>query len=465
MSEAKVVKEGRLYKRGEYIPTWRPRWCQLKSDGTFHGFKTGEGQAAPPAHEEPINTFDVAGCKVETADKLRKTAFIVNFKQVTSGFERVFSAESLDEREAWMKAIKAVSAACQDSREPPEPAPTSEAPAKKLSMDDFELLKVLGKGTFGKVVQARKKDNGEMVAIKILRKDVIMAKEEVAHTLTENRVLQQIKHPFLTELKHSFQTEDRLCFVLEFVNGGELFFHLSRERIFPEDRARFYGAEILLALKYLHEKGIVYRDLKLENLLLDKEGHIKITDFGLCKENVSDDAKTKTFCGTPEYLAPEVLEDSDYGRAVDWWGLGVVLYEMMCGHLPFYNRNHEILFELILKEEIKYPKHLSKEAVSLLSQMLIKDPTKRLGGGKRDALDIMEHVFFADVNWDDMLKRKLPPPFKPQIKDDTDVSNFDKDFTEEIIQMTPTMQSHLEKAGGNFTNFTYVGGPEHLKPK
>uniref|UniRef100_A0A8D0YS94 non-specific serine/threonine protein kinase n=1 Tax=Sus scrofa TaxID=9823 RepID=A0A8D0YS94_PIG len=251
-------------------------------------------------------------------------------------------------------------------------------PKHRVTMNEFEYLKLLGKGTFGKVILVKEKATGRYYAMKILKKEVIVAKDEVAHTLTENRVLQNSRHPFLTALKYSFQTHDRLCFVMEYANGGELFFHLSRERVFPEDRARFYGAEIVSALDYLHsEKNVVYRDLKLENLMLDKDGHIKITDFGLCKEGIKDGATMKTFCGTPEYLAPEVLEDNDYGRAVDWWGLGVVMYEMMCGRLPFYNQDHERLFELILMEEIRFPRTLSPEAKSLLSGLLKKDPKQR----------------------------------------------------------------------------------------
>ncbi|RLW07117.1 hypothetical protein DV515_00004323 [Chloebia gouldiae] len=177
---------------------------------------------------------------------------------------------------------------------------------KRKTMNDFDYLKLLGKGTFGKVILVREKASGKYYAMKILKKEVIIAKDEVAHTLTESRVLKNTRHPFLTSLKYSFQTKDRLCFVMEYVNGGELFFHLSRERVFSEDRTRFYGAEIVSALDYLHSGKIVYRDLKLENLMLDKDGHIKITDFGLCKEGITDAATMKTFCGTPEYLAPEV---------------------------------------------------------------------------------------------------------------------------------------------------------------
>ncbi|XP_011542316.1 RAC-gamma serine/threonine-protein kinase isoform X4 [Homo sapiens] len=179
------------------------------------------------------------------------------------------------------------------------------------------------------------------------------------------------------------------------------------------------------------------KNISLENLMLDKDGHIKITDFGLCKEGITDAATMKTFCGTPEYLAPEVLEDNDYGRAVDWWGLGVVMYEMMCGRLPFYNQDHEKLFELILMEDIKFPRTLSSDAKSLLSGLLIKDPNKRLGGGPDDAKEIMRHSFFSGVNWQDVYDKKLVPPFKPQVTSETDTRYFDEEFTAQTITITP----------------------------
>lgn len=296
-------------------------------------------------------------------------------------------------------------------------------------------------GTFGKVILCREKATQLLYAIKVLKKEVIIAKDEVAHTLTENRVLRNTNHPFLIQLKYSFQTSDRLCFVMEYVNGGELFFHLSKERIFTEERTRFYGAEILLALGYLHSQGIIYRDLKLENLLLDREGHIKIADFGLCKEHITFGSTTRTFCGTPEYLAPEVLEDTDYGRAVDWWGLGVVMYEMMCGRLPFYSRNHDMLFELILLREAQFPQNISKNAKSLLSGLLVKAPRSRLGGGPDDAKEIMVHPFFLNINWQMLLKREIEPPFKPQVTSDTDTRYFDQEFTGETVELTPPDQT------------------------
>uniref|UniRef100_A0A915CSZ5 non-specific serine/threonine protein kinase n=1 Tax=Ditylenchus dipsaci TaxID=166011 RepID=A0A915CSZ5_9BILA len=312
----------------------------------------------------------------------------------------------------------------------------------KISLEDFEFLKVLGKGTFGKVILCKEKKTDRLYAIKILKKEVIIAKDEVAHTLTENRVLQRCKHPFLTELTYSFQTNDRLCFVMEFAIGGDLYYHLNKEvsiykEGFSESRTRFYGSEIVMALGYLHDNNIVYRDLKLENLLLDKDGHIKIADFGLCKEDISFSGRTRTFCGTPEYLAPEVLEDNDYGRSVDWWGVGVVMYEMMCGRLPFYSREHEKLFEMILQCAYRFPSRLSPEAKSLLSGLLVKDPNQRLGGGPDDAREIQCQDFFKSVDWEKLYRKEIEPPFRPQLASETDTSYFDQEFTREAVQLTP----------------------------
>lgn len=409
--------------------------------------------------------------------------------------ERTFCTEHQQERNEWCDAIEYVAmlmlsrplmelplsaslpsgSATGDSPTPVAVAPsllpsrlhistssTNGARGRRITLDDFEYLKVLGKGTFGKVILCREKATSALYAIKVLKKEAIIEKDEVAHTLTENRVLRTTSHPFLISLKYSFQTADRLCFVMEYVNGGELFFHLSRERVFTEDRARFYAAEILLALKYLHQQGIIYRDLKLENLLLDSDGHMKIADFGLCKEQIAYGSTTRTFCGTPEYLAPEVLEDAHYGRAVDWWGLGVVMYEMLVGHLPFYSQNHDVLFELILLQEVHFPRTLSMEAKSLLAGLLVKDPKHRLGGGPQDANEIMLHSFFMCVNWQALLERKITPPFKPQVTSDTDTRYFDQEFTGESVELTPPDHGPLnaiseEQEQPYFQQFSFHG--------
>uniref|UniRef100_A0A8C7KQF0 non-specific serine/threonine protein kinase n=2 Tax=Oncorhynchus TaxID=8016 RepID=A0A8C7KQF0_ONCKI len=434
---------------GEYIKNWRPRYFLLKTDGSFIGYKD-KPQDADLAY--PLNNFSVAKCQLMKTERPKPNTFIIRCLQWTTVIERTFHVDTPDERDEWAEAIQMVADSLAKQEEEgslcsptsqienevnEEEMDTSTSQHKRKTMNDFDYLKLLGKGTFGKVILVKEKASGTYYAMKILKKEVIIAKDEVAHTLTESRVLKNTRHPFLTSLKYSFQTKDRLCFVMEYVNGGELFFHLSRERVFSEDRTRFYGAEIVSALDYLHSAKIVYRDLKLENLMLDKDGHVKITDFGLCKEGITDAATMKTFCGTPEYLAPEVLEDNDYGRAVDWWGLGVVMYEMMCGRLPFYNQDHEKLFELILMEEIKFPRTLSSDSKSLLSGLLIKDPNKRLGGGPDDAKEIMRHSFFVAVDWQDVYDKKLVPPFMPQVSSETDTRYFDEEFTAQTITITP----------------------------
>ncbi|XP_045499606.1 RAC serine/threonine-protein kinase-like [Colias croceus] len=443
-----IVKEGWLLKRGEHIRNWRDRYFILFDNGDLVGFKS---QPERNNYRDPLNKFTVRDCQIMAVDKPRPNVFTIRGLQWTTVIERNFAVDSEREREEWVAAIRYVSsqlsggsAAGAGPAGPPDgddrdiaQLGTSFRDPRRITLEKFEFVKVLGKGTFGKVVLSREKGTGKLYAIKILKKHLIIQKDEVANTITENYVLKKTKHPFLTALRYSFQTADRVCFVMEYANGGELFFHLSHERSFSEERTRFYGAEIVSALGYLHAEGIIYRDLKLENLLLDKDGHIKIADFGLCKVNITYGRTTKTFCGTPEYLAPEVLEDTDYGPAVDWWGTGVVLYEMACGRLPFYNRDHDVLFSLILEEEVRFPRAVSAACRALLAALLTKEPARRLGAGPRDAADIMAHPFFSAINWADLLAKKIPPPFKPQVESDTDTRYFDSEFTGESVELTP----------------------------
>uniref|UniRef100_A0A8C2JC52 Serine/threonine-protein kinase Sgk1 n=1 Tax=Cyprinus carpio TaxID=7962 RepID=A0A8C2JC52_CYPCA len=297
---------------------------------------------------------------------------------------------------------------------------------------DFDFLKVIGKGSFGKVLLAKRKRDGKCYAIKVLQKKVILKKREQKHIMAERNVLlKNVKHPFLVGLHYSFQTTDKLYFVLDFVNGGELFFHLQKERTFPEPRAKFYIAEMACALGYLHSLNIVYRDLKPENILLDSQGHIVLTDFGLCKEGISQADTTTTFCGTPEYLAPEVLRKQPYDNTVDWWCLGSVLYEMLYGLPPFYSRDTHEMYDNILHKDLIMRPGASTAAWSILQALLEKDNTRRLG--YRDDFVIRGHEFFVSVKWDDLEQKKLPPPFNPSVESQYDISNFDPEFTEETV--------------------------------
>uniref|UniRef100_A0A8C2L6V4 V-akt murine thymoma viral oncogene homolog 1 n=1 Tax=Cyprinus carpio TaxID=7962 RepID=A0A8C2L6V4_CYPCA len=412
----------------EYIKTWRPRYFLLKSDGTFIGYK--ERPQDVDQLETPLNNFSVARESLtQTSGKSEIRADVIGLCVCVC---------VLLCRDEWTKAIQTVSDSLQKQEEELMDASPEHMdmemfltkPRLKVTMHDFEYLKLLGKGTFGKVILVKEKATGKYYAMKILKKEVIVAK---VSTNMRN----------ISALKYSFQTHDRLCFVMEYANGGELFFHLSRDRVFSEDRARFYGAEIVSALDYLHsEKNVVYRDLKTHT-----NTHAFISNTGLCLLYFFN-------------FLDSVLEDNDYGRAVDWWGLGVVMYEMMCGRLPFYNQDHERLFELILMEDIRFPRTLAPDAKSLLSGLLKKDPKQRLGGGPDDAKEIMQHKFFTGIEWQDVYEKKLVPPFKPQVTSETDTRYFDEEFTGQTITITPpgqddSMELFDSERRPHFPQFSY----------
>ncbi|KAH8085250.1 kinase-like domain-containing protein [Filobasidium floriforme] len=308
-----------------------------------------------------------------------------------------------------------------------------------LSPKDFEILKLIGRGTFGKVFQVRKRNTKRIYAMKMLSKKDIVAKKEIAHTIGERKILQQsLDSPFLVGLKFSFQTEDYLFFVTDYKSGGELFWHLQKEGRFTEPRARFYIAELVLALEHLHKYDIVYRDLKPENILLDATGHVALCDFGLSKPDLGSGQLTNTFCGTTEYLAPEVLlDDHGYSKLVDFWSLGVLLFEMCCGWSPFYAEDVQQMYKNICFGKIRFPRGvIGDDGKQFVKGLLNRNPKHRLGA-ERDAAELKEHPFFKSIDWRLLAAKQITPPFKPMVESDESVSNFDPLFTSSDLRDVP----------------------------
>lgn len=340
-----------------------------------------------------------------------------------------------------------------------------------VSLDDFNLLTVIGRGSYAKVIQAEHKKTGTVYAIKIIKKQMFSDDEDIDWVQTEKSVFETASnHPFLVGLHSCFQTDSRLFFVIEFVPGGDLMFHMQRQRKLPEDHARFYSAEIILALHFLHSRGIIYRDLKLDNVLIDAEGHVKLTDYGMCKENIGPGDVTSTFCGTPNYIAPEILRAEEYGFSVDWWALGVLMYEMMAGRSPFdvvgmtgdaEQNTEDYLFQIILEKQIRIPRSLSVKAASILKAFLNKDPTERLGCNVDidEALEDMKNqAFFRNsIDWELLEARQVTPPYNPSVSSDRDLQHFDTTFTDELPNLTPDDPSVIEKIDqSEFEGFDYI---------
>ncbi|BFG03067.1 uncharacterized protein DMAD_02413 [Drosophila madeirensis] len=329
---------------------------------------------------------------------------------------------------------------------------------KNYSVDDFHFLAVLGKGSFGKVLLAELRDTTYYYAIKCLKKDVVLEDDDVDSTLIERKVLALgTKHPYLCHLFCTFQTESHLFFVMEYLNGGDLMFHIQESGRFSEERARFYGAEIISGLKFLHKKGIIYRDLKLDNVLLDYEGHVRIADFGMCKLQIYLDKTADSFCGTPDYMAPEIIKGEKYNQNVDWWSFGVLLYEMLIGQSPFSGCDEDELFWSICNEIPWFPVYISAEATGILKGLLEKDYAKRIGSQYSPAGDIAEHIFFRPIDWNLLERRQIEPPFKPQVKHPLDTQYFDRVFTRERVRLTPIDKEILASMDQKqFHGFTYT---------
>jgi serum/glucocorticoid-regulated kinase 2 len=420
---------------------------------------------------------DIANCKVMDV-AIHPHSFCLIGPRLQRGY--VLSAESAEKKAEWIAAIQKQvqlqqasnnsssgaynSGGLSGGRDDDEDAATEAVlfdqdgggatGEQSVSMGDFDVLTVLGLGSFGRVMKVKHRRTGNIYAMKVLDKHQIITNKMVTHTQAEKTILTEVNNPFIVKLHYAFQTKKHLVLVLDFLCGGELFFHLQRSKRFTESRAKFYAAQIGLALEHIHAMKIIYRDLKPENLVLDRQGNCVLTDFGLAKREVKD--MTHTFCGTPEYMAPELIQKKGHTYAVDWWSLGIFLYEMVHGLPPFYTQNVTEMYDLILNRPLTFPTHFSGELKSLLTRLLERDPLKRMQSGE----EFRRHPFFRDISWDKLLAKELKPEFVPDIGNN-DLKYFDKQFTQESTKVAQLdlPNDPLDPASKKFEGFEYTQGP------
>ncbi|XP_051538894.1 ribosomal protein S6 kinase alpha-3 isoform X3 [Myxocyprinus asiaticus] len=329
--------------------------------------------------------------------------------------------------------------------------------SEKADPQQFELRKVLGQGSFGKVFLVKKTtgpDAGQLYAMKVLKKATLKVRDRV-RTKMERDILVEVNHPFIVKLHYAFQTEGKLYLILDFLRGGDLFTRLSKEVMFTEEDVKFYLAELALALDHLHGLGIIYRDLKPENILLDDDGHIKLTDFGLSKESIDHENKAYSFCGTVEYMAPEVVNRRGHTYSADWWSYGVLMFEMLTGTLPFQGKDRKETMTMILKAKLGMPQFLSSEAQSLLRSLFKRNPSNRLGAGPDGVEEIKRHQFYANIDWNKLFRREMYPPFKPASSRPDDTFYFDPEFTAKTPKDSPGVPPSAN-ANQLFRGFSFV---------
>jgi len=323
---------------------------------------------------------------------------------------------------------------------------SSRKTSSRYNLSDFTFMRTLGTGSFGRVHLVRSNHNGRSYAVKVLAKDRVVKMKQVEHTNSEREMLERVRHPFLVNLWGTFRDCRNLYMVMDFVAGGELFSLLRKSQRFPDPVAKFFAAEVALALDYLHSLDIIYRDLKPENILLGADGHVKITDFGFAK-HVPD--ITWTLCGTPDYLAPEIVQSRGYNKSVDWYALGVLVFEMLAGYPPFFTEdsNPMRLYEKIIAGKVRYPSYFAHEAKELLRSLLVGDLTKRYGNLANGSRDIFGHAWFQEVDWERLYRKEIPAPYVPKVEGDWDASNFDtypeNDLSEYGIVDGPDPHGHL----------------------
>ncbi|OHT11067.1 AGC family protein kinase [Tritrichomonas foetus] len=422
-SPAPLAFSGWLKKKGSHQGLWHRRFVVL-SGSTLTFSKDAEGKVIDQVVNLPANP------KVSMLEGSTQPRFTI---EIPGGEPLILNAEKQVDANRWIAAIR-----------------SSSGPLPSLSMDQFKIVSVLGRGYYGKVMLVQKKDTGEIFAIKSIQKSRLVESGKSETVIAERNIMMKAHHPFIVSLCFAFQTPSKFYLGLEYAPGGELFYHMDKLGVIQIDDARLYTAEIGLALSYLHSIGIVYRDLKPENILLDANGHIKLTDFGLSKDILATDTGTATtFCGTSEYLAPEVVMQMPYSYPIDMWALGVLVYEMILGTTPFYDENKAKMFTNIVGSEPFFPPQLDRRISDFIGKLLDKDPNNR-----PRFEEIKSHPFFEGFNWDKVYNREYRPNFIPPTKDPLNPTNFDPEFTNEAAA-----DSYVPPAVGDVGNvpgFSYI---------
>jgi serine/threonine protein kinase len=400
-----------LLRQNPFLKTWKRHFYAIEGD-SFVEFDL-------ESRSEESRLRVTSSSRIERITK-RSKAYTFQICLTMNCRPFVYAPDTEDLLTQWLAVLNEIKLLSE-----PRPAPTI-----KLGLTDFEIVSVIGRGTYGKVSLVRHRESGQLFAMKAMSKSLLVQGGNIQQILAERDVLLRNQHPFLVAAHFTFQTDSKIFLILDYVPGGELFHRLREEQRFIEPRARLITAELVLALGHLHKNGFIYRDLKPENVLFDEEGHVKLTDFGYTK-SLPTDQMAFTFCGTADYLAPEILSNRGYTKSVDWWSLGCLLYEMLVSVSPFYNSNVKKMYKSILNDGIRFPQSVSPLAKDLISQLLKKDPGERLGSGVDDAKEIQGHSFFGEIDWKAVFERKVKAFWTPKMKSETDTSMFDRVFTAE----------------------------------
>ncbi|KAK8893711.1 hypothetical protein M9Y10_022139 [Tritrichomonas musculus] len=450
------MKKGWMIKQGGFVKSWKKRYFVITGTEVHYYAEEGKNEKGSfnLSHAKKIGIADCNECARQPALKV----------EIVKPKNRIYYFQTTDiaDRDSWIEAFQ--NATKKDKSSEISLSSSKSVSSGLITVDDFEFLKVLGRGSFGKVQLVKYKRDNQYYAMKYMKKKKIFASGQINQTFAERDILVKIHHPFLVSAHFSFQNEDKIFLVLDFINGGDLRNHINDSKRLTETEARFYAAQILLGLGALHSKGYIYRDLKPENILIEKDGYIKITDFGLIKKDLkADSASHTTFCGTPYYLAPEIIREESYSNSVDWWSFGIVIYEMIAGETPFHDQNMTKMYHKILHGKINFPDFFSHDAKDLISKLLDKNLQNENNirtrlGSQRDFEEIKEHPFFNEIiNWDDLLNKNIEPEWTPEIDDVLDTSHFSQIYTNETPGITaPDDTAIQDPINFQFSGFTSV---------